>query len=598
MDSINNLFAMLSNNEKKKAILILIIVLITAFLDVIGVASILPFITVLSNPELISTNFYLKSLYDLSKSFGVQTTEQFLFFLGIGVFILLIISLIFRSLNTYALAKFALGCEYSWGRRLIESYLNQPYVWFLNRHSSDLGRSILSEVNTVVNSYLIPFLALISQIIVTLGLLILLIFIDPYLAFSVITVLSICYILVFFIMKNFLTKLGTGRLKANTKRFTSISEAFNAVKEIKVSGKEEVYMDRFSKPALTFANHQSVAVVIGQLPRFFLEGLAFGGMILLVLVLINRGSNFFSIVPVIALYAFAGYRLMPALQQIYLSFTQIRFSKPALDTLYKDIINLKPTVKIKQKKNLISLKKSLELEKICFSYPNSKEMVLNNISLNIPTLSKIGIVGSTGSGKTTIVDIILGLINPSKGKLTVDKTEINSSNANAWQKGIGYVPQNIYLSDESIAANIAFGEEVNNINHQAVIEASKAAYLHNFVIEKLPNQYETKVGERGVRLSGGQRQRVGIARALYHKPQVLILDEATSALDNHTEQVIMNEINKLESNITIIMIAHRLQTVKNCDKIFFLEKGKLKAEGTYDELFKSYESFRKISGIK
>ena len=267
----------------------------------------------------------------------------------------------------------------------------------------------------------------------------------------------------------------------------------------------------------------------------------------------------------------------------YASFTQIRFVGPSIDKLYKDIKSFEPIFSYK-KENILSFKKNIKLKNVNYQYPNSLKPSLQDIELSIPAQTKIGIVGSTGSGKTTLVDIILGLLPPQKGILEVDGVEINKENIRSWQKLIGYVPQNIFLSDDTVINNIAFGLDFDRINLQAIEEASKIANLYNFVNNELPQKFNTIIGERGVKLSGGQRQRIGIARALYNKPKILVLDEATSALDNETENTVMQAVNNLDKDITIILIAHRLNTVKNCDIIFQIEKGKIKKKGTYQEV--------------
>jgi ABC-type multidrug transport system fused ATPase/permease subunit len=302
-------------------------------------------------------------------------------------------------------------------------------------------------------------------------------------------------------------------------------------------------------------------------------------------------GSFNSALPVISLYVFAGYRLMPALQQIYSSFTQLTFVGPSLDKLTSDIKNLKPFNE-NQDKGVLSLNKAITLKNIHYEYPNASRTALKNINLSILAKSTVGIVGATGSGKTTTVDIILGLLEPQKGALEVDGKVITQHNSRSWQRSIGYVPQHIYLSDDTIAANIAFGVEPHDIDLIAVEKAAKIANLHNFLIDELPEQYQTTIGERGVRLSGGQRQRIGIARALYYNPNILILDEATSALDSQTEKAVMDAVNNLRKDITIIIIAHRLATIKKCDKIFLLEKGQIKNEGTFEELKNVNENFR------
>jgi ABC-type multidrug transport system fused ATPase/permease subunit len=321
-------------------------------------------------------------------------------------------------------------------------------------------------------------------------------------------------------------------------------------------------------------------------------------MIIITLFLIIAGGNFASIAPILSVYAFSGYRLMPALQTTYVAFTQLRFSKPALDNLYNDLNKLKnDTFKINQKK-LIDIQKSITLNNVCFSYPNTDVLALKNLNMEIKSFSKIGIVGLTGSGKTTIIDIILGLLEPKQGTLKIDGNIINSRNVSEWQNNIGYVPQQIYLSDASIAENIALGIKPHDINQKALELASNIANLHQFVKKELINGYNTIVGERGVRLSGGQRQRIGIARALYHNPQVLIFDEATSSLDNLTEKAVMEAIKNLANKKTIILIAHRLSTVKNCDNIFILNSGEIKGQGTYEQLIKSNPEFKKLSEVK
>ncbi len=595
MERIKKVLELLTPKERSQGILLLILILIMAIFDTLGVASILPFITILSNPDLIETNMILKNLYQKSSFFGVENKKQFLFASGILVFILLITSLSLRAITQYAQIRFSLMREYSIGKRLVEGYLNQPYAWFLNRHSADIGKNILSEVNLIIAQTIVPMINLIVQCAITIAILLLLLIIDPILAISVGFVLASSYGLIFFIIKNFLLRKGSERLKANAARFTIISEVFGAIKEAKLAGLERLYIGRFSKPAKIYATNESLAMVIGQLPRYFLEGIAFGGMIILVLILMARDGTFVNVIPTIALYAFAGYRLMPALQQIYYAITQLRYSGPSLESIHSDLMNLKSRQEEKfQDVSTVKLTKSISLKNINYNYPNSQRTTLSNITLNIQAFKKIGIVGATGSGKTTMIDLILGLLEPDDGVLSVDGASITKNNLRAWQKSIGYVPQEIYLSDNSIESNIAFGEDEKDINKHAVENAAKIANLHDFIINELPEKYQTSLGERGIRLSGGQRQRIGIARALYRKPQILIMDEGTSALDNLTEDIVMEAVNNLGDKITIILIAHRLSTVKNCDNIFLLENGKLKTQGTYNELYKSSETFKKM----
>ena len=598
MENLKKILFLLSKEEKKQASLILVMILFMALLEMLGVASILPFMAMLANPEILDTNVYLNKAYIASSLLGVKNENQFLFFLGIMVLTLLVLSLSFKALTIYAQLRFASKSQFSISTRILKTYIGQSYSWFLNRHSADLGKNILSEVGMIVSSGLKPMMHLIAQSIVAITILALLIVVDPYLALIVFVTLSLAYGLVYKFIKGFLTRIGEERVKANEWRFTAISEAFGAVKEIKVGGLEKTFIEKFSYPAKIFAQHQASSQVINQLPRFALEAIAFGGMLVMVLYSMAKSGTFTNAVPVIALYAFAGYRLLPALQGIYGSFTQLRFVGPALRTLHKDLISLQKTKPSDEKIiNKLKLDKKIDLKNVCYNYPNSSRTALKNINLQIPANSTVGIVGATGSGKTTTVDIILGLLEPQKGVLEIDGKIINKQNLRSWQKSIGYVPQQIYLADDTVQANIAFGLDKKNVDKVAVERAAKIANLHDFITNELPLSYQTTVGERGVRLSGGQRQRIGIARALYHNPQVLILDEATSALDNLTEQSVMKAVHNFGKDITIIIIAHRLSTVKKCDKIFLLDKGELKNQGDFETLVKISDIF-KATAIK
>jgi ATP-binding cassette, subfamily B, bacterial PglK len=590
MEFLKKCIYLLTPRELKISFLLIIMIMIMASLDMIGVASILPFMAVLTNPSAIETNTILNKMFEISRIFGVENNDEFLFALGVLVFMLLIVSLIFKALTAYVQIRFVQMREYTIGKRLLEGYLHQPYSWFLSRHSADLVKTVLSEVNEVIGNALKPLMEIIAKSMIIIAIIILLIIADPKLAFIVSFSITIIYGLIFYSISNILYKLGKERFTNNHFRFRIVSEAFGAAKEIKVSGLEKSFIKSFSNTAQTFARNVASSDVLGILPRFALEAIAFGGILLIILYILSNTGNVNDAIPIISLYAFAGYRLMPAIQQIYLSSTRLKFVGPTLDKIINDIKNLKP-LNLNQNQGVLNFNKTIDLKNISYNYPNSQRTSLKNINLSIPNHSRVGIMGQTGCGKTTMVDIILGLLNPKKGTLEVDGQIIKDQNRRSWQRSIGYVPQQIYLSDDTIAANIAFGVDPKDINKDLVERASKIANLHEFIIDELPDQYKTSVGERGIRLSGGQRQRIGIARALYHNPKVLILDEATSALDDQTEKVVMEAINNLDKNITIIIIAHRLSTIKNCDIVYLLEKGELKNTGTFEELIKANENF-------
>ena len=597
MQTFKKILFLLTPRERKSASLLLLMILIMALLDVIGVASILPFMAVLTNPSLIETNLILNAMFEASNIFGVKNNQQFLFFLGVSVFLLLIFSLIFKALTTYVQTRFIQMRLHSISKRLFSAYLHQPFNWFLSRHSANLGKTILSEVQQVIGSGISPLIDVISKAIVIIALLTLLILADPKLAFVVGLLFGGSYGLIFYFVKSYLKKIGIQQLKSNQSRFLLVNDAFGAAREVKVLGLEQIYIKLFSKSAQAYASTKTLSNVIAQIPRFILEAIAFGGILLMILYQMTQSGTIINSLPIISLYVLAGYRLMPAFQNVYTSFTQLTFVGPSLDKLHDDLKNLEIFNENEKDIELIKLNNKITLNNIHYNYPNTSRTALKEISLSIAAKSTVGFVGATGSGKTTIIDIILGLLEAQKGSLEVDGEIITKQNSRSWQRSIGFVPQHIFLSDNTITENIAFGVEPKDINQEMVEKASKIANLHNFVMDELPKQYKTTIGERGVRLSGGQRQRIGIARALYGNPQILILDEATSALDNQTEKFVMDAINNLNKHVTIIIVAHRLTTVKNCDTIFLLDKGQLKDKGTFEELIKNNDQFRNSTKI-
>lgn len=583
MKSLKKLFFLLNSQEQKRILLLFFMIFLNSIFEILGVVSILPFITVLTNPEIIQSNLILNNLYEFSVVFGVKNKNDFIFFSGTLLFILLIFSLSFKALTYFIQLRFVQILEYSIGKRLIKKYISQPYSWFLTFNTTEIGKNILSEVGQVVQGAVKPFIELLSKTAVVIMLIIMLVVVDTKLTFIVSISLFSVYGIIFFSLKRFNNLNAKIRLKSNDLRFKSVNNAFASIKEIKLKGLENYFIKFFSNSAKNFAITQANAQLIRLLPRFLLEAVAFGGILLLILYLIKQSGNFYSSLPLISLYVFAGYRLIPSVQQIYSAITQINYLKPALKKLNEDFRNFKIIDPIKKNQKLLYPEKKIELQNINFTYPGVNKKSVNNISFSIDANSSNGFIGPTGCGKTTVADIILGLIEPQYGSILIDGQIISKENMSSWQSSIGYVPQDIYLSDDTILANIAFGFEAKDINQELAKEVIKKLDLEEF-INKLTNKYQTMVGERGARLSGGERQLIGLARALYLKPKVLILDEATSALDHNTEKKIINSINNLTEKITIIMIAHRLNTLSSCDKIFKFDRGRLIDQGSFSKI--------------
>jgi ATP-binding cassette, subfamily B, bacterial PglK len=585
---------LLTPKERRRGYLLLFMILVMAFLDTIGVASIVPFMAVLGDPDIVESNRWLAMAYD---KMGFTDHRSFFFFLGLGVFVLLVSSTAFKALTQWALLRFSHMRNYSFSTRLFKSYLGRPYIWFLNRHTSDMGKSVLSEVYIVTNHVLIPLMQLIAHGTAALFLIILLILVNPILSLMVALTLGGSYFLIYTGIRNYISRIGKDRVEANKERFKIAHEALSSIKEVKIFGREHFFFKRFINPSFRYAKCQANNQIAGVLPRYILEVVAFGGILLITLYLFRSHGNFSQVLPILAVYAFAGYRLLPALQNVYQHMTTLRFGLPSLDILHQDIIEgIYDGHVIKgQLSELIVPQCLISLKNISFKYPGAHVAAIKGLDLEIPANSTIGLAGTTGSGKTTLVDIILGLLWPEKGQLLVDDTMITKYNVQFWQQALGYVPQQINLADDSVSANIAFGIPPEEIEMDAVIRAAKVAELHEFITQDLDKGYDTLVGERGVRLSGGQRQRIGIARALYHDPRVLVMDEASSSLDNITEKNVMQAIQRMKGERTIILIAHRLTTLSGCDRIYFLDQGQVKAQGTFDELVEQNDQFRNMA---
>jgi ABC-type multidrug transport system fused ATPase/permease subunit len=571
-----------------------------AFFEVAGIGALGPFMAVVADPSVVQSQPMLRTFYEIG---GFESTRSFLFALGLALIALIVTGNAFRILTLYAILRFNGACRANLGLRLFRQYLYRPYTYFLDHNTSELSKGILTEIDLVVNGVLKSAMDVFARGVVAVSILAYLFARDPVVATVAGTVFLTMYGLIYWVVRPRLMRHGEELGHSNETRFKATSEAFGAVKELKILGREPRFEELYADGARRFAWSQAAKEILMVVPKHLLETVAFGLMVVLILVLLAVGEGIAGILPLLSVYGFAAYRLMPSLQIVFSGVAQIRYFGHTVDSLHREMQDVQSWVSVgpngyaatQRSREPLPFENNLELRSLSFYYPTSTDPVLDHVSMQIAKNTTVGFVGTTGCGKTTLVDVIMGLLEPSSGSILVDGSEITSDQIQPWQRNFGYVPQGIFLSDASVAANIALGVPEYEIDAEALEEAAKAANLHEFVENELPHGYNTVVGERGIRLSGGQKQRIGIARALYHDPAILVMDEATSALDSVTEEAVMDAIQNLIYRKTILLIAHRLTTVQDCDVIYLLDKGRIRSRGTYEELLQMEPRFRAMA---
>lgn len=593
--NIKSIFSFLfTSREKKRFLFVAAGMMSNGLLEMFSIAAIMPFLGVAANPNLIKQNQYLNLIYN---ALGFNSSREFLIFLGLGLIVILFLANLSNAFFTWFNLRFIWSVNNSLSVRLIQRYLNQDYLSFIQRNSADLQKNIQTEVTAVTTSVIGPALNLLNKGVSVLLIIILLIMIKPILVLLIGTIFGSVYFAIYSITKKTLSQIGQGSLEDNEKKFKAINEALGVFKIAKLLHLEPFFIDQFAQASRRFTRNQSKRLAISQLPRFVVETIAFSFMIGVSLYIIASKPNFAEVIPILGLYAFASYRLMPGIQQIYTNFSVIRSRWSHVVYLQGELgpCVARSASRFKESEskttqpftsNSVSL---IEFQNVTFSYPNTKTTTIENVSFSIPDKIILGFMGETGSGKTTIIDLILGIIFPDRGVVLVHGKPMTSKNIEAWQKSIGYVPQDIYLTDNTIAENIAFGLAKNKIDIAKVSKAAALANIADFIEGGLVKQYDTIIGERGVRLSGGQRQRIGIARALYYDPQLLVFDEATSALDSETEKSVMAAIDNLSNEKSIIIIAHRITTLQKCDLIIKIDKGRIAKSVTFEEVVRQDE---------
>lgn len=548
-------------------------------LEMVSIGMVIPALTLLSGSEGLQRNSYLTEMIPVSIW---ELSQKELIILGMVVLgLLFFIKTIFSTLLFWWQTRFAFALQEKISGLLFKIYLYQPYTFHLQRNSAKLINTLVTEVNLFTFQVVLSGLILLLECFVLFGVGLLLILIDPKGTLSIAALIGFSAGLFYWLTREKLSRWGMLRQLHGELRVQHIQQGLSGVKEIKLMGRESDFLKRYNVHNLEGTRIAYLSHSMQQIPRQWLELLVVFILIGLIVLLVIQGVNSDSMIATIGLFSIAAFRLLPSITRTLSSLQSLRLGLPIVEALYCEM-KLTVTENSAQRPFPL-LSNQIVIKSISYSYPNTSFNAISNISMQIDKGSVIGIIGASGSGKSTLVDVILGLLKPTDGQIFVDGIDIEMS-LKGWQSQIGYVPQSIYLTDESIRSNIAFGLVDDEIDDRKIREAIKNTQLDDF-INALPDGLDTIVGERGVRISGGQRQRIGIARALYHNPHVLILDEATSSLDSVMALEVMNSVEKMRGEITILMVAHQIITIKNCDLIYIFENGALSDYGRFEELY-------------
>ena len=599
---------LLTNYERAEGLKLLLLVILMSLFDLLGIVSILPFLTLVSAPEAIFEYKMLRIFFDYIGVIGITELQDFLLVLGLCSFLIIVGSSLFKAFIHSKINFYGRECQYSLSCRLLSNYLAQDYAIYFSRHSSDLIKSVISEVDTVVASVLQPVFFMIAYLVQGILIVSLLFFIDPLLALAVFGTFFCLYGVVYGVIRSKLNLHGSEMRQSNAKRHKVAVEAFASIKLIKLMRTEGIFESKYANAAFDYARAEAKSLTYNQIPTFFIEAFIFGGLIILVTAFIVLGGggddSLSSFMPMLGLYALSAYRLKPAAQSIYQGMSSLKYGEPIVSGFAADFANTADKAESKtpvQQVGAVQIDdfQDLLFSNVSYTYPGATEASLLNISLKICKGDHVGIVGETGAGKTTFVDLLLGLLHPTAGEVFVNSEFDVKDPEVHWHRLLGYVPQEIVLIDSSLKSNIAFNaSEDDDIDLELLARCASAAQIDSFILNELELGYDTEIGERGVRLSGGQRQRIGIARALYTKPKILVLDEATSALDALTEQAVLEAISDFDRNMTIIAIAHRLNTIKKCHRIVMLGGGRVLCDGDFNTLKNTNNKFKNFVDIQ
>lgn len=562
----------LDSEQKIKLVILLIVILVGALFELLGVSAIMPLISVATNPESVSNKWYLVLI---SEMFGIYEAKQLIVFLAFALVIVYIGKNAYISMMYSLQYRFIFNNQRRLAVKMMNAYMHQSYLFHVSRNVAELQRNVTDDVNgfyTVV----LNAMQFIAEASVCVVLAVFLMRIDVMTTLVVAALVFVFAILVGVVFKKTLVKKGKENRSVSIRLTKWVLQAFSGIKEIKVMNKEEFFLKNYECTYRRFTVLQRQQLMLAFIPRPVMETVCISGLLITMAVKVYAfDANLTEFIPALSAFAVAAFRMLPSFNRISGYMSTMMFNKPAIDVLYDDLTEierLSQKATDRDEKALpLEIRSGIHVKNVSFCYPNAEKRVLENLDLEIANNTSVALIGASGAGKSTLADVILGVLEPERGSILVDGKDIRE-NMDAWHASIGYIPQAIYLMDDTIRANIAFGVERDEIDETMLQSAVREAQLEEFV-KSLPKGLDTVIGDRGVKLSGGQRQRIGIARALYADPQVLVLDEATSALDNDTEKEVMNAIDSLHGTRTLIVIAHRLTTIKKCDKIYEVGNG-------------------------
>ena len=586
----------MEGQQKLRLFKIQFMIIFSSFLETISVLSIGPFMTLVSSPETINSNFYTSKVYQY---LNIQEPNNFLILFGGLILFIMIISAFFSMITIWRLSILGgqIGADLS--NRMFNYYVNRPLSFHLQTNSSQLASKLIVESNRLTHSVLLQFLYLNSKLILILMMIITILITVPIIAILSTLLFLVSYISIYRFASYRLNRNGIVISNESQSRMRTINESFGGIKDLLIHGLQTNFISKYKKSTDNYYSSWSSNQVLALLPRYAIELTAYGTMISAILFLLfSFDNNIGKVLPIIAVFGLASMKMLPAFQQCYFSVSTMRANMNAYLVVRKELLDIRNQENSYDEdlepESELTFKEKVSLHGISFKYQENKDEVLNDISFDINANQTVGLVGASGSGKSTVINILIGLLQPTKGSITVDGQELTKANLGAWQQKIGFVSQDIFLLDASIKENIAFGYHPKDIDLKRIEKVLEMAQLDKFVLT-LPNGIDTSVGERGMQLSGGQLQRIGIARALYGNPEILVFDEATSNLDRISEKLIMETIATIGKSTTIIMIAHRLSTVKECDNIFLFNNGSLEDSGSYDYLQKTNSQFADLT---